>query len=137
MLSLISTRDCPADRLNMSFSGFYDAIASPDLKAVAQHWNEARDTRSIPAWTDISPKRIAAQLPMTWSYTYEPQSDSFTGRLAGAHIDSIFGGNFRGVPMSELYPSESLPILFARSKRVITEPASFAAMAWSSSTWDT
>jgi hypothetical protein len=33
----------------MSFSDFYNAIASPNLKAVARHWNEIKGDRPMPA----------------------------------------------------------------------------------------
>jgi len=109
----------------MSFSNFYAEIISPDLRAVAQHWNEARGIGLMPAWTDISPMQIAPQLPIIWSYTYDSKNDSFTGGIADEHISSVFGKNIRGAPMSELYPNKDFPDLFARSKRVIMEPALF------------
>jgi hypothetical protein len=109
----------------MSFLEFYNAIASPDLKAVARHWNEARGDHPMPAWIDVNPRAIKKQLHIIWSYTYDLETNAFIGRLAGEEIKSIFGSSFRNVPMSELYPNEDFATLFARSKRVMNEPAFF------------
>ena len=107
----------------MSFAEFEKAIVSKDLKSVARHWEEARAGKQMPSWRDLQPKRIAGQLPIVWSYTYDPASDAFTGRLAGDRIAKIFGKDFRGLTMKEAYPKHDYPRLFARSKRVIIEPA--------------
>jgi hypothetical protein len=107
----------------MNFLDFYNAITSPDLKAVASHWNEARGDRPMPRWIDINPRAIKKQLHIIWSYTYDSGTDSFIGRLAGEEIKNVFGSHFRDV--SELYPTEDFPDLFARSKRVMSEPAFF------------
>jgi hypothetical protein len=109
----------------MSFAEFEKAIVSEDLKSVARHWDEARGGKQMPSWRDLKPKRIAGQLPIVWSYSYDTASDAFTGRLAGDRITLIFGKNFRGLPMAEAYPKHDFPRLFARSKRVITEPAHY------------
>lgn len=109
----------------MSFSEFYSAIESPDLKVVAQHWNEARGTSPMPGWKDINPKRITAQLGMIWSYSYQAQGDTFSGRVAGNDVARVFGKKFSGTPLSELYPKEMFPMLFVRFKRVLMEPTFF------------
>jgi len=107
----------------MSFADFAAHIVSPDLQRVAAHWNEARGTRTMPAWSDIRPAAIAAQLPLVWAYRYDPASDDFIGRLAGDVIARIFDGAFKGVRMSQLQPRIDVSFLFSRSKRVITGPA--------------
>jgi hypothetical protein len=107
----------------MSFEAFERAIVSDELKSVARHWNEARGTHKMPAWVDIKPNAIAAQLPIVWAYKYDPATDSFTGRLAGERITAIFGKSIRGLPMTDAYPGSEYPALFARTKRVVVEPA--------------
>jgi hypothetical protein len=109
----------------MSFRDFEQTIASSELRHVARHWNDRRGSRKLPGWSDIQPSLIAAQLPIIWSYKYDRVSDSFIGRLAGDKIERMFGKSFRGSPMNEIYPKEDFPILFARSKRVVCEPALF------------
>lgn len=107
----------------MSFEAFVGAVASPALKRIACHWNDARGFRRFPGWRDIKPSAIAAQLPLLWSYRYDREKGLFTGRLAGERITAIFGRSFRDLPMSEAYPPEAYPAFFARSERVVLEPA--------------
>ncbi len=77
----------------------------------------------MPGWSNIKPSAIAPHLPIVWSYKYDRVSDTFTGRLAGERITSLFGKSFRGLSMEDAYPADEYPALFARSKRVVTEPA--------------
>lgn len=107
----------------MSFGAFEKAIVSPALKIVALHWNDVRGARKMPGWSDIRPGAIAGHLPIVWSYKYDRATDSFTGRLAGERITAIFGKSLRGVPMTEIYPVDDYPALFARTKRTVLEPA--------------
>jgi hypothetical protein len=107
----------------MSFHDLERAAATPALKAVARHWNDARGSRRMPAWADIKPSAIAAQLAIIWSYKYDRATDTFTGRLAGEKITAIFGKSLRGVSMADVYPPDQYPALFTRSKRVVMEPA--------------
>ena len=109
----------------MSFQTFEQAISSPALKQVANHWNEVRGSNLLPAWNAIHPAAIAHQLPLVWSYNYDRASDTFTGRLSGDQIDRIFGRNVKGVPMTELYPANEFRRFFERLKRVVCEPAFF------------
>lgn len=107
----------------MSFQDFIQSIASSDLQRVARHWDESRGTRVMPGWNDIRPSKIAAQLPMIWVYQYDREADRFIGRLAGHHIEALFGKSFRGTPMIEIYPPADYSRLFERAKRVTCEPA--------------
>jgi hypothetical protein len=100
-----------------------EAIKSPNLKHVLRHWAEVKRGCHLPGWNDIRPSRIVRQLPMVWSYTYDRGTDSFTGRLAGDHIESIFGLSFRGRPLSEIFPSWRYGEAFSRAKRVVDGPA--------------
>ena len=106
----------------MSFAAFEKAIKSPALRAVAHQWNAARGQRAMPAWNDIRPSKIAAQLGIIWSYHYDRAKDVMTGRLAGDQIEQIFGTTFRGTPMDQLYPSDQFPLMFARFRRIVCEP---------------
>jgi hypothetical protein len=107
----------------MSFEAFERAIVSPALKRVALHWNGTRGKARLPVWGAIRPAAIASQLPLVWSYSYDRGSDTFRGRLSGNFIDQVFGRNLKGVPMAELYTPCDYPRFFARSKRVVCEPA--------------
>jgi hypothetical protein len=107
----------------MDFAAFQAAIVSPSLKRVAGHWRDARGDRTMPAWEDIKPSPIKAQLPIVWSYKYDPVAETFTGRLAGEKITTIFDSNFRGVLISDLMPASDFGWAYALNKRVVTEPA--------------
>lgn len=107
----------------MSFAEFEKAIKSPQLRLVAQQWNAARGTRAMPDWSDIRPNKLAPQLAIIWSYRYDRASDAMVGRLAGDHIERIFGKTFRHTPMEHLYPPDQYPEMFARFRRIVSEPA--------------
>jgi hypothetical protein len=109
----------------MSFAAFESAIVSPDLLQVARHWRAACGARRMPAWRDIRPAAIVAQLPIIWSYKFDAASDAFTGRLAGDKITAIFGHSFRGAAMKDLFPAQEYQRAFTRHKRVVAEPAFF------------
>lgn len=106
----------------MTFEVFERAISAEPLKQVARHWNSVRGARRLPAWTDIRPSAIAAQLPILWSWKYDPASDSFTGRLAGDAIEAIFGKSLRGAAMADLFGPTGYQAIFARHRRVVTGP---------------
>jgi len=107
----------------MAFDDFLGSIASERLRNVALHWRGARGSRLMPAWSDIRPSRIGADLPLVWVYKYERADDSFIGRLAGDAIEQIIGKSFRGKPMSDLYAGHDYSGFFQRCKRVVCEPA--------------
>ena len=109
----------------MSFEAFESSIVSPDLLQLARHWRSACGTRKMPAWRDIRPNSIVAQLPIVWSYRYDAASGTFFGRLAGDKIAAMFDINFRGAAMQDLFPAREFPRVLSRHKRVIAEPAFF------------
>ena len=109
----------------MSYVEFFAKIKSPDLCKVAAHWQNARDTRSMPGWQHIQPSKMAAQLAIIWVYRYDRDTCQFVGRLAGDRIERVFGKSFRGTPMAEIYPKDDYERLYSRAKRVTCEPAFF------------
>jgi hypothetical protein len=107
----------------MSITEFLGHIESPRLLNVARHWLVARGGRRMPGWRDIDPLAIAAELPIVWSWKYDRLADSFTGRLAGDDVDAVFGKSMRGVPMKDFFDARFYELVFARHRRVVTEPA--------------
>jgi hypothetical protein len=107
----------------MSFSDFCAQIATPSLLAVAVHWNDARGSKTMPSWEDLRPKAIAAQLPIVWSYKFDPATGAFTGRLAGDRIAQIYGKSFRGLSLVEAQAPEAFASVYAVFSRVVREPA--------------
>jgi hypothetical protein len=111
----------------MSFAEFEKSIASLALKDLADHWNDARGNRTMPAWTDLKPKQIVKALPIIWAYTYDVKTDAFTGRLAGDRIVETFGKSFRGLPLSAIQPPDAFPWVHKQLRRVVLEPAAYHA----------
>jgi len=107
----------------MAYAEFTTVIQSEHLRAVAHHWNEARNNRPLPGWNDIKPSQMPGQLKYIWVYRYDRATRLFTGRLAGNVIEQVFGKSFRGTPMTEIYPPSDYPRLYARAERVVCEPA--------------
>ena len=107
----------------MAFAEFLAAVKEPALRAVALHWEAARGARRMPGWQHIDAVAIAPYLRFVWSWKYDRASDGFTGRLAGEDINAAFGKPLRGVPMAEFFADWQYDLIFARSKRVVSEPA--------------
>jgi hypothetical protein len=107
----------------MSFEAFLQAVASPDLRAIAEHWHAARAGRRMPAWGDIDPVAIGRRLRLVWAWKYERETDSFLGRLAGEEIDRAFGKSQRGMKMAEFFAPEAYQEFLPWHLRVIDEPA--------------
>ncbi len=47
------------------------------------------------------------------------------GRFAGSSIEHLFGKNFVGTAMEDLYPARDYPRLYERAKRVVATPELF------------
>jgi len=111
--------------IGMSAEDFLADIESPQLRVLLHHWLEVRGQRRMPSWHDIRPTTIKAQLPIVWSWKYDRASDKFTGRLAGERIQAVFATNIRGAAMSDVFSGHDYARMFARHKRVLSEPAFF------------
>jgi hypothetical protein len=107
----------------MNFEAFRNSITSPALQAVAAHWDAARGDQMMPAWQQLRPARIAAQLPIIWAYRFNRQTCEFVGRLAGDRIARHYGKNFRGIRLEALHAPEVLPAIVANMRRVVEGPA--------------
>jgi len=105
-----------------AFTNFLERIEDSDLRAVALHWNEARQSKLMPAWNDIDPAKIRRQLGIVWAYRYDHASASFIARLAGEEIERAFGKTFRGKPMRELFPASEFEDMFRRHLRIVADP---------------
>jgi hypothetical protein len=107
----------------MSFQEFFASIASDDLRRVAKNWEAARGERLMPGWKDFDPVPIGRQLRFIWAWKYDRAAESFTGRLAGEEIASMFGGIISGVAMSDYFPPEIYRAFFPWMQRVVVQPA--------------
>ena len=107
------------------FTGFRNRIDSPALRAVADHWQQARADKAMPGWSDISPSAIAAHLKQLWVFKYDPGSGDFTARLAGNRAMVRFGKSFRGTPLKELHS----PSVFEQAQSYLTRIVAGPALA--------
>ncbi len=109
----------------MSLNNFLSSIEAEPLRQVAQHWVDARGTRLMPGWKDIQPRAIKSQLPNVWSWSFDRLDGKFTGRLAGQSIETVFGSNFSGRRMEDVFKGREYERMFARHQRVVTAPSLF------------
>ena len=107
----------------MLFEDFFQALTSPSLRAMVAHWGAARGARAMPSWQQLSPARMARQLPIIWVYKYDAAGSHFTGRLAGDVITRGFAKSFRGTRLEDLHPATTLPTVHAYMTRVVREPS--------------
>ena len=107
----------------MSFADFEQSIISTNLRHVARVWRQACGDRQMPAWNDINPARLKAQLPIVWSYSYDADRDDFVGRLAGQAILGMSAGQFKGLWLSDIRPPDKYPRSLERARRIVKEPA--------------
>ena len=109
----------------MSFEQLQDKIESSAVRNVANHWNDARGARPMPAWSDIKPGAIARQLPIIWSWKYNASADSFEGRLSGDKIIEALGGNLRGQDAEDFFKDRGGKSMVDRMRRVVSGPCFF------------
>ena len=111
-----------------TYAEFENAIASPALKQVAQHWRAICRPNRLPGWSDLRPSAIKAHLPIVWSYDYDAGLDDFVGRLAGVEITGVSSKPFKGTRLSELRPDDKYPRPLIRARRVVQEPALYRGL---------
>lgn len=108
----------------MPISNLQTVIRSSRLGHLLRHWHETRHNRPMPAWEDIRPAEIKAELPIMWSYRYDAQQDDFVGGIAGDAIQRLLGGPIKNMSFSRVHHRDYAKF-FARAKRVMFQPAIF------------
>jgi hypothetical protein len=109
----------------MSFQDLWTAIESDQLRSVAAHWRQARDTKRAPTFSELRPSEMAKQLPIIWCYRYDAAQSEFVGRLAGETIARAFDKPFKDTPMSQLQRNHGHNRFADRARRVIIEGLAF------------
>jgi hypothetical protein len=107
----------------MSFRDFHQTVISPDLQAIAAHWDAARGAKRMPAFRDIDPVMLGRALRYVWAWKYDRATGDFTNRLAGEEIVRAFGKSPRGMKMTEFFAPEAYREFLPWHLRVIDEPA--------------
>jgi len=109
--------------LSDDFSALTSRIESAALRAVMDHWQQARAAKPLPAWSDLSPSAIAPYLKQLWAFRYDRQTAEFTARLAGSRIMVGFGDSFRGTPLKQLHPPHVFQLAQEHMSKVVLNPA--------------
>jgi hypothetical protein len=96
---------------------FIDRIQSPALRAVAEHWREARGARLMPNWSHLSSSVLAPHFKLLWGFRYNPRSKEFTAGLTGEHIREWVGEKFDGARLLDIHP----PAIFREAHHHLTQ----------------
>jgi hypothetical protein len=102
-----------------------EALQSPALQAIADHWHHVCGARRMPAWSDISPSAIAPYLSRIWAFKYNRHSGEFTARLGGNRSMVGFGASFRGTPLADLHSPPIFREVHCHLTRAVLAPAAF------------
>lgn len=98
-------------------------LRSDPVRAVMNHWLDVRGNRRMPKREDLDPMAMPNALSFVWLCDYEPDRTYFTYRLAGEHINNLFGFSLRGRELAEIVAPERLQAIRERYRRVVTTPA--------------
>lgn len=106
-----------------ALASFCDLLDDNRIIALLHHWQAARGDRLMPAWSDIDLTELRHAAPIIWSWSYDRDSDSFTGRLAGQKIRELVGKPITGKAMADYFSGWNYAEIFARHKRVVADCA--------------
>lgn len=107
------------------FEAFDAKIASPALRAVAEHWNDARKGQKMPSWSQLRPSTLAPHLGLVWAFKYDRSRGEFTARLAGNRMMVASGKSLRGTPLQQLHAPAIFQWVHEGLTRVVSEPACY------------
>jgi hypothetical protein len=102
--------------------GFINNIKSPALRAVAEHWHQARGGRLMPKWTDLSSSVLASHFKLLWGFQYDPKTQQFTGGLTGEHVKQWVGAGFTGARLLDLQPPAIAKEAQGLLTKIVTTP---------------
>jgi hypothetical protein len=97
-------------------------LRSPALRAVACWWLRAYESGRLPSRKEIDLKAIQHALPYVWLIEYLPDEDGFRYRLAGEHVNEVFGYSLRGKRLRDMIEPHMAEIVQARFKHVLNTP---------------
>jgi hypothetical protein len=102
---------------------FIAGIESPALRAIANHWSDARAHKLMPGWNDISSSVLAPHFKLLWAFTFDRRRSEFVGRLAGRQVKEWFGTSFSGHKLDDMHPPHVVTEAHALLTKVVTMPA--------------
>jgi hypothetical protein len=80
------------------------AIQSPRLRSVYQHWTAIRGARALPARRDVDPLEMRGALGILMIARYEPAHDDFRVSLFGTELARLRCGDATGRLIGTLQP---------------------------------
>jgi len=91
-----------------TFKSFLSSIKSPALRAIAEHWQEARGTRRMPSWSAFGSRDLSPHFKLLWGYRYDLETGQFTVHLAGNKLrkwvePSFCGGRLQDQTTRSIY----------------------------------
>lgn len=96
--------------------------SSPALRTVVRWWLSAYTTDRLPSRRDIDLNAIRHALPYVWLVEHLPQDDGYRYRLAGEHVNDVFGFSLRGKRLRDVVEPHLLETVRARFQHVRTAP---------------
>jgi hypothetical protein len=95
---------------------------------VARWWLSAYKPRRLPSRTEIDLNAIRHALPYVWLIEYLPDEDAFQYRLAGEHVNEVFGYSLRGKRLRDVIEPSMLEIVRGRFLHALNTPGAVHAV---------
>jgi hypothetical protein len=97
-------------------------LTSSAVRDVARWWLQTYDSGTIPSRCGIDLTRIRRALPFIWLVEYQRDADDFRYRLAGEHVNDVFGRSLRGRDLREVIAPAKLDEVYKRFRYVVDTP---------------
>ncbi|MBK1669721.1 hypothetical protein CKO28_16905 [Rhodovibrio sodomensis] len=97
-------------------------LTSSALRAVALWWLSAYTAGRLPNRSEIELNAIKLALPYVWLIEHIPREDAFRYRLAGEHVNGVFGYSLRGKHLREIIEPHMLDTVRDRFLHTLKTP---------------
>ena len=103
-------------------------LTSSALRAVARWWLSGYTPGRLPSRAEIDLNAIKLALPYVWLIEHVPEEDAFRYRLAGEHVNSVFGYSLRGKRLDEIIEPHMLDTVRDRFLHTLKTPGAVYAV---------
>jgi hypothetical protein len=97
-------------------------IQSPALLVVAKRWNDARGSKRMPSWADLSSSPMPPDPERTWAFAYDPKTGDLSGVLAGRRLGKWVEENFYGEHLKDLHSPANYEEAQLLLTKIVTTP---------------
>ena len=97
-------------------------LRSPALRALACWWLGAYRPGRLPSRKEIDLNAIQRALPYVWLIEHLSEDDAFRYRLAGEHVNGVFGYSLRGKRLSDIIEPHMEQVVRTRLLHVLNTP---------------